>query len=48
MTYFRMLLLSHGSGPLAPGHMAMPRPGCITIAVLALGSLRADRAFRRV
>jgi len=27
MTYFRIQALSHGSGPLAPGHMAMPLPG---------------------
>jgi hypothetical protein len=26
MTYFRMQLLSHGTGPLAPGHMAMSLP----------------------
>jgi len=26
MTYFRMQLLSHGTGPLAPGHLAMPPP----------------------
>jgi hypothetical protein len=27
MTYFRMQQLSHGTRPLAPGHMAMPLPG---------------------
>src|SRR5580704_14180308 len=27
MTYFRMQLLSHGTGPLAPGNVAIPLPG---------------------
>ena len=31
MTYFRMQLLSHGTGPLAPGHMAMPPPGYVAL-----------------
>jgi hypothetical protein len=26
MTYFRIQPLSHGIGPLAPSHMAMPLP----------------------
>jgi len=26
MTYFRMQLLSHGTGPPAPGHVATPLP----------------------
>jgi len=31
MTYFRMLPLSHGSGPLAPAHMAMPPAGVTSL-----------------
>src|SRR5260370_38757641 len=27
MTYFRMQLPSHGTGPSAPGHVSMPLPG---------------------
>ena len=32
MTYFRMQLLSHGTGPLAPGHVAMPLPGVTSLS----------------
>jgi hypothetical protein len=31
MTYFRMPLLSHGTGPLAPGHMAMLLPDATSL-----------------
>jgi len=31
MTYFRMLPLSHGRGPLAPAHMAMPPAGVTSL-----------------
>src|SRR5580700_10878195 len=40
MTYFRMQLLSHGTGPLAPGHVAMPLP--------VVTSLSATPARRRL
>ena len=32
MTYFRMQLLSHGTGPLAPGRVAMPLPGVTSLS----------------
>jgi len=32
MTYFRMPLLSHGTGPLAPDHMAKPLPGVASLS----------------
>lgn len=32
MTYFRMQPLSHGTGPLAPGHVAMPLPGVTSLS----------------
>ena len=32
MTYFRMQPLSHGTGPLAPGHLAMPLPGVTSLS----------------
>ena len=32
MTYFRMQLPSHGTGPLAPGHMARPLPGVTSLS----------------
>jgi hypothetical protein len=31
MTYFRMQLLSHRTGPLAPGHVARPLPGVTSL-----------------
>jgi hypothetical protein len=32
MTYFRMQPPSHGTGPLAPGHLAMPLPGATSLS----------------
>ena len=32
MTYFRIQLLSHRTGPLAPAHVAMPLPGVTTLS----------------
>jgi hypothetical protein len=32
MTYFRMQLLSHGTGPPAPGRVAMPLPGVTSLS----------------
>jgi hypothetical protein len=32
MTYFRMQPPSHGTGPLAPGHPAMPLPGATSLS----------------
>jgi hypothetical protein len=52
MTYFRMQLLSHGTGPLAPGHMAMPLPGVTSLSTTPARRRPADqvqppRAYHR-